>query len=103
MAKKRPRTETGAADLWDAPAAGTLDLHHHTRDQARRSLENFITTCYRAHSGRVVHIITGKGHRSANGPVLPGLVRGMLENGLRRYVGEVQKDLDEAGFRVRMR
>lgn len=103
MAKKRSIRERALLDIWEAPMAATLDLHHHTRDQARVSLENFVTRCSRAHSGKVVHIITGKGNRSIHGPVLPGLVRGMLENGLRPYVAEVQKDLDEAGFVVRMR
>jgi len=51
----------------------------------------------------VVHINTGKGKGSANGPVLRGLVKTLLQGELRAMVEESQLDDGEGGYRVRVR
>ena len=54
-------------------------------------------------SGRVVHIITGKGTRSEGAPVLPRLVREMLDGELRDSVEESAGLPGGGGLAVRIR
>jgi len=87
--------------LLDARPAATLDLHGHTRDSARAAVERFIKTPGR--SGRVVHVITGRGKGSAGAPVLKTLVRGLLKSALAPYVREWALDDGDGGYRILIR
>jgi hypothetical protein len=51
----------------------------------------------------VVHIVTGRGLGSRGAPVLPGAVRKVLAGETARFVQEFDRDLDEAGFLVRLK
>jgi DNA-nicking Smr family endonuclease len=51
----------------------------------------------------VVSIVTGKGNRSANGPVLRGLVKNLLERECRVIVRDWRLDDGEGGDRVSLR
>jgi DNA-nicking Smr family endonuclease len=75
--------------------ADKLDLHGMTAAQAEPRVM--------AASGRVVHIITGKGNRSEGAPVLPGLVRDLLDDDLTRLVREVAGLPGGGGVAVRLR
>ncbi len=74
----------------------TLDLHGKTAVEARAAVER----CMRSSGGKLVLIITGKGKRSAGGPVLKTLVRGMLKGSLAPYVREWSLDAGDGGYRV---
>lgn len=89
-------------DLLDATPVATLDLHGDTALNAERRVRDFIRTQSRISGGQVVHIITGRGLGSRGRPVLPGVVRKVLTGDLSRFVQEFDKDLDEAGYLVRL-
>ena len=103
--KKRPggrQPEFGFfGDLLDAAPAATLDLHGDTALEAQRRVRDFVTTQARISKGKVIHIITGRGSRGR--PVLPGAVRKALSGEVSRFVEEFDRDLDEAGFMVRLK
>lgn len=89
--------------LLDVRPRATLDLHGDTAADAERRVRDFILTHARVSRGAVVHIITGKGRGSGGKPVLPGVVRRVLSSDtVARYVSEWDRDLDEAGFLVRL-
>lgn len=93
----------GHDPLLDATPVATLDLHGDTALEAERRVRDFIRTHARISGGRVVHVITGRGRGSSGRPVLPGVVRGVLQGTVGRFVEEFDRDLDEAGFLVRLR
>ena len=93
----------GNDPLLDARPRATLDLHGDTAADAERRVRDFILTNARVSSGEVLHVITGKGRRSSGSPVLPGVVRRVLSSdAVARYVSEWDRDLDEAGFLIRL-
>jgi len=89
-------------DLLDATPVATLDLHGDTALEAERRVKDFVATHARISRGQVLHIITGRGLGSRGRAVLPGAVRKALDSEVRRYVDEYDRDLDEAGFLVRL-
>lgn len=93
----------GHDPLLDATPAATLDLHGDTALDAERRVRDFIATHARISSGRVVHVITGKGRGSPGRPVLPGVVRRVLEGDVSRFIADFDRDLDEAGYLVRLK
>jgi DNA-nicking Smr family endonuclease len=104
MPRRRPVAPSLNSDpLLDAEAVATLDLHGFSQVQARAEVRNFLASASRHHRGRVVHIITGRGKRSANGSVLHPLVARMLKSELRIYVADHTADLSEGGFLVLVR
>ena len=88
--------------LLDAPIAGTFDLHGMTRLQAEAALRSYLQAATRAHAGKVVHVITGKGRGSAKGSVLRPAAVAVLK-GMGPMVAEYDKDVDGGGFLVRLR
>lgn len=94
----------GAHDpLLDATPAATLDLHGDTAADAERRVRDFIETHARVSQGRVIHVITGKGRGSAGRPVLPGAVRRVLGGDVARFIADFDRDLDGAGYLVRLK
>ena len=108
MGKRRrgggPFPAFGASDpLLDATPRATLDLHGDTALDAERRVADFIRTQARVRPGQVVHVITGRGRGSVGRPVLPGVVRRVLAGEVARLVSAWDKDLDEAGFMIRLK
>lgn len=79
----------------------TLDLHGRTEAEARAAVEKLFRSS--GASGKVVHIITGKGKGSRDAPVLKNLVRGMLKGSLAPLVRDWGLDRGEGGYRVLLR
>ena len=79
-----------------------LDLHGMTARQAETKLRFFLQRHAQVSGGRVVHVITGKGTRSAGAPVLPGVVRDMLEDELGDVVSEWAALHGGGGFAARI-
>ena len=103
-ARNRRPPEFGlVGDLLDATPVATLDLHGDTAAQAGPRVRDFILTHSRISKGQVVRILTGKGRGSPRGPVLPSVARRILEGEVRQFVEEFDRDLDEAGFLVRIK
>ena len=94
--------EEAFGDLLDARPVATLDLHGDTAMEAERRVKDFVATHARISRGKVIHIITGRGSGSGGRPVLPGAVRRALESEIRRLVAEYDRDLDDAGYLVRL-
>ncbi len=93
----------GAGDaLLDARPGATLDLHGDTALEAQRRTHDFIVTHARVSPGSTLHIITGRGRGSAGRPVLPGMVKRVLQGSARQFVAEFDRDLDDGGFLVRL-
>ena len=98
MGRKGRKRRRSGTEPTEAPALGgvalllvetpvdTLDLHGHTASQAESRLRDFLRTRSVDASGRVVHVITGRGNRSEGIPVLQGLVRDLLSLELAEYV-----------------
>jgi len=91
-----------SGDLLDATPVATLDLHGDTALDAERRTRDFIKTQSRVSRGRVVRIITGRGLGSRGRPVLPGVVRKVLGGEMNRFIREFDRDLDDAGFLIRL-
>ena len=89
--------------LLGAIPARELDLHHVHADQAERLVRNLVMTVTKGGPGQVVRIITGKGNRSEEGPVLLPLVRRLLETTLAECVTEFTLDRDGGSFLVRLK
>jgi bifunctional DNA-binding transcriptional regulator/antitoxin component of YhaV-PrlF toxin-antitoxin module len=66
-------------------------------------VKDFVTTHSRISRGKVIHLITGRGLGSRGRAVLPGAVRKALSAEVSRFVEEFDRDLDEAGFLVRLK
>ena len=82
---------------------GELDLHGVQSDEAERLVRDFVLTSTRNGSGQVIRIVTGKGNRSAGGPVLMPLVRELLQTSLAPFVAEFTLDRDGGSFLVRLK
>ncbi|NTW64735.1 MAG: DNA mismatch repair protein MutS [Nitrospirae bacterium] len=65
-----------------------LDLHGFLKDDALRRLEYFTASAY-ARGLQAVLVITGKGHNSPDGPVLPGAVAAWLREQGKDMVAEI--------------
>ncbi len=104
MPRHRPRQPRydSSDGLLDGPAT-TLDLHGDTVAAARARVAQFLAATARARPGSVVHIITGKGRGSAEGPKLRPMVAGLLKGECAPLVRDWARDVDEGGFRVRLR
>ena len=83
--------------------AATLDLHGDTVAAAKARVVRFLASRARTDPGSLVHIITGKGKGSANGARLRPMVAGLLKGECARFVREWDRDVDDGGFRVRLR
>ena len=79
-----------------------MDLHGFGAMEARSAVRAFLESWQRRKAGAVVHIITGRGKGSANGPVLRGLVKSLLQGELRGMVSQWSVDDGEGGYRVRV-
>ena len=90
-----------SGDLLDATPAATLDLHGDTALEAQRRVRDFVATHARISRGKVIHIITGRGRLGK--AVLPDAVRRVLSGESSRFIQEFDKDLDEAGYLVRLK
>ena len=88
--------------LLDARADAELDLHGFGAIEARSAVRAFLESWQRRKAGAVVHIISGRGKGSANGPVLRGLVKSLLQGELRGMVSQWSVDDGEGGYRVRV-
>lgn len=66
-------------------------------------VRSFLALAAKRGPGSVVHIITGKGRRSAGRPVLPGAVAALLRGELAPRVADWARDIDEGGFLVKVR
>ena len=84
-------------------AAATLDLHGDTVATAKARVAQFLASRVRANPGSLVHIITGTGKGSADGARLRPMVAGLLKGECARFVKEWDRDVDDGGFRVRLR
>lgn len=91
-----------SGDLLDATPVATLDLHGDTAMDAERRARDFIKTQSRISRGQVIRIITGRGLGSRGRPVLPGVVRKVLGGDMKRFIKEFDRDLDDAGFLIRL-
>ena len=89
----------GHDPLLDVPPVATLDLHGDTAVEAERRVGDFIRAHARISGGCVVHVITGRGRGSSGRPVLPGVLGGDVG----RWVDDWARDLDEAGYLIRIR
>lgn len=99
----QPPEVTGVAKLLSELPVDTLDLHGHTGAQARPRVRDFLTTHSRISTGRVAHIITGKGIGSQGDVVLLDLVRDMLEDEAADHVDEYAGILGGGGWVVRVK
>jgi DNA-nicking Smr family endonuclease len=97
-----PPELTGIARLLVESPAETLDLHGMNAEQAKTRVRFFFQRHAKTSPGRVVHVITGKGTRSEAAPVLPDLVREMLQCELSRVVEEWAGLHGGGGFAARI-
>lgn len=89
--------------LQDTRADAELDLHGFSANEAPPAVRAFLESWQRRKAGAIVHIITGKGRGSPGGPVLRGLVAGLLKGASISLVADWAPDDAGGGFRVRVR
>jgi len=97
-----PPELTGIALLLVESPVEKLDLHGMNARQAETRVQFFLQRHAATSPGQVVHVITGKGTRSQGAPVLPDLVREMLQDDLNSVVAEWAGLHGGGGFAVRM-
>jgi len=98
---RQPRFDSADA-LLDGPAL-TLDLHGDPVAAARARVAQFLAATARTRPGALVHVITGKGRGSAEGPKLRPMVSALLKGECAALIRDWARDTDEGGFRVRLR
>lgn len=79
------------------------DLHALTAAEAALQLESFLAGWSRRRPGAVVRVITGKGTRSPNGPVLKPLVRSLLSGRLAALVDDYVAEASGGAYLIRVR
>jgi DNA-nicking Smr family endonuclease len=79
------------------------DLHHLTGTEAAVQLEAFLIGWSRRRSGAVVRVITGRGNRSPEGPVLRPLVRDLLVGRLAPVVEDYVTESGGGAYVIRVR
>lgn len=88
-------------DPLDGRVDETLDLHGYAAVEARAFLAGFLKAAQKRHPGGLLHLITGRGKRSAGGPVLKPLVKATLVATPATIVEAWGKDDSDGGFLVR--
>ena len=79
-----------------------LDLHGLTAAEAAVQLESFLKGWSQRRPGAVLSVITGRGNRSPEGPVLQPLVRELLKGPLAPLVAEYAAEPGGGAYRVRV-
>ena len=104
MSRRSPRHPRFDAShpLLDGPIAERLDLHGFRAEEAEGAVRQFLTNWQRRGRGLVVHVITGKGRGSSQGPVLKRKVAALLKQ-LPAIVADWAPDEAGGGFKVRLR
>jgi DNA-nicking Smr family endonuclease len=97
-----PPELTGLARLLVESPVEKVDLHGMNAVQAEARVRLVFQRHATTSPGRVVHVITGKGTRSEGAPVLPDLVRDMLQHDLSRVVAEWAGLHGGGGFAARI-
>ena len=90
-------------DLHDSRPEAELDLHGFTATEAPSAVRSFLDSWRRRKPGAIVHVITGKGKGSQNGPVLRALVKSLLQGELRSMIARWDLDDGEGGYKVQVR
>ncbi len=106
MGRRRPRPPkppSPSDSLHFAVVVDEKDLHHLTAAEAEVQLESFLLGWSRHRPGAVVRVITGRGNRSAGGPVLQPRVRELLAGRLARLVEDYALESGAGAYRVRVR
>jgi hypothetical protein len=98
---RQPRFDS--SDTLLGGTAATLDLHGDTVAAARAHVTQFLAARARTAPGSLVHIITGKGKGSTGGVKLRPMVAALLRGDCARFVKDWARDVDDGGFRVRVR
>jgi len=99
--KTSPAHLSGLPDpVLDQRPVAVLDLHQYAASEVQVAVCNFVLTWQKRAPGSVVHIVTGKGRRSAGAPVLKPRVRQILKTNLSAVVRDWARDLDDGGFLV---
>ena len=99
---KQPQFDA-SDDLLDGPVEDSLDLHGYSAIETPSAVRSFLDRWRRRKPGAIVHIVTGKGKGSQNGPVLRGLVKSLLRGELRLMVARWDLDDGEGGYKVQVR
>ena len=105
MGKRRPKPVEPPQlpeTLHGALPDHTVDLHGLQVPQARMRVDNLLETWVRRQPGAVLRIVTGKGNRSARGPVLLGEVEEALRSELGGRVADMTLDAGGGGWLVRV-
>lgn len=105
MGKRRPANVDPPElpdSLHGAFPDATVDLHGLKAHTALQRVENLLATWTRRQPGAVLRIVTGKGNRSADGPVLLGAVEELLREELGGRVADMTLDAGGGGWLVRV-
>jgi hypothetical protein len=86
----------------EGEVADTLDLHGLDAASAERAVHDFVRRVHRRAPGALIHIITGKGRRSAGAPVLKRSIRTLLRTTGDLPIADWGEDLDGGGYLVRL-
>jgi DNA-nicking Smr family endonuclease len=84
------------------PVDDTLDLHGMTGIEAAAAVTAFLLRVRKRQPGALVHVITGRGLRSAGRPVLKAKVKTLLRAGT-LPVADWAEDLDGGGYLIRLK
>lgn len=80
-----------------------LDLHGLRASAAEIRVQGFLRSWSQRGSGTVLRVITGRGNRSAEGPVLRDMVETLLKEELGRTVDDFALESGGGAFVVRLR
>ena len=106
MGRRRPHSPKPSGPSGSLHAAiveDERDLHHLTAAEAAVQLESFLVGWSRRRSGAVVRVITGRGNRSPEGPVLRPLVRALLTGRLEPVVEDFVVETGGGAYLIRVR
>ena len=90
-------------DPLDGTPTDTLDLHGFRADEAAAHFELYLNRQRKRAPGALLHVITGKGRHSPNGPVLKRVIRQAIRADGETRIAAWSRDDDHGGFLIRMR
>jgi DNA-nicking Smr family endonuclease len=90
-------------DPLDGEPSESLDLHGFRAVEAAAHVTQYLNRVRKQSPGALVHIITGKGRNSPNGPVLKTVIRTLLKSDGGRVVAQWGRDHNDGGFLVRLK
>jgi DNA-nicking Smr family endonuclease len=102
MARRRHSRSANPLDPLDGTPDDTLDLHGFRAAEALAHFAQYLSRERKRSPGALLHVITGRGRNSPNGPVLKSVIRKAIVADAGRRIADWGRDPDDGGYLIRL-